>query len=341
MMRLGVVRWMLAGAALGTLSMHAQVATATTLQANATLVLVPALVRNAESASTPVLRARDFLLTDNGVAQTARIDDTERQPLSILVVLQIGGDALRQFGSYRTLGTMVANLARNPASEVSLLTFDSQPEELYDFAPGVAGLEDELKSPAPGDHGAAVLDAVNAGIDALRVRPAGKRRVLLLISQEHDEGSVAKDNDIVRRLGESNITIESLSFSPEKDWLKDQFTKERHENKPYQFSPDMPLLLHTFNLDVPLREAIHAMRENTGATVAKLSGGEAFAFDTKRGVDGNLAELANDFAATYMLSFRPSSTQSGLHTLRVSVPAHPEFTVSARSSYWMEPGTMQ
>ncbi len=299
------------------------------------LVIVPALVRAPSAESLPTLSASDFLLTDNGVAQAVTLEDVEHQPLSVLVLLQTGGAAVEQLPTYAKLGTMLWYLTANHPYRVAMLSFDSQPEYAWDFTPRVSDIEDGFVHPRKGDGGAAILDAVDYGIDLLSNQPPTYRRIILLISQTRDENSNAKAEDVIRRLGENNITVECLAFSPEKAWFKDQFTKPRHENAPYQYVPNLPPLLHTFNLGEPLGVALKAMREDTSATIATLAGGEALPFASKAELEEQLAALANHFANTYSLSFRPTSKTSGFHSLQLLIAGHPEFQVSARASYWV------
>ncbi|QMV17629.1 hypothetical protein GOB94_02105 [Granulicella sp. 5B5] len=314
--------------------MHASHSPTSSITSTTTLVVVPALVRTPSADALPALRASDFQLTDNGVAQRVTLDDVEHQPLAVLVLLQTGGAAVEQLPSYAKLGTMLTYLTANHPYRVALTSFDSQPEYAWDFAPRVSEIEDGFVHPKQGDRGAAILDAVDYGIDLLSKQPPAYRRIILLISQTHDDNSSVKAEEIVRRLGENNITIECLTFSPEKAWLKDQFTKPRHENAPYQYAPNLPPMLHAFNLGEPLGVAIKAMREDTSATVAALSGGESLPFSSKSELEQQLAVLANHFANTYSLSFRPSSKTPGFHALQLRIAGHPEFQVSARASYW-------
>ncbi|HEY5382704.1 MAG TPA: hypothetical protein VIJ65_10635 [Acidobacteriaceae bacterium] len=305
-----------------------------TITATSNLVIVPALVRGSSGGLLPTLHASDFVLTDNGVRQVVTLEDTEHQPRSVLVLLQTGAAAGEELPLYAKLGTMLSYLTANSAHRVALVEFDSQPEYVWDFTPDIADIEDGFTHPNAGDGGAAILDAMSYGINLLRKEPPTYRRIILLISQTHDDGSRVHAEDIVRRLGENNITIEGITFSPEKTWLKDQFTKPRHENAPYQLSPNLPPLLHTFDLGTPLSVAFSAMRKNTSAEVAVLSGGESLPFATKRDLDQQLALLANHFANTYTLSFRPTSKQPGFHSLQLRIVGHPEFQISARTSYW-------
>jgi VWFA-related protein len=306
-----------------------------TIESTTNLVLVPTLVRSPAGDLIDTLQARDFRLTDNGVEQQVTLEQLERQPLAVVVLMQTGGAASRQFGSYAKLATMLDFMMGSSAHRVALLTFDSQPEVITDFTANIDNLKDELSHPQPGDSGAAILDAMSAGIEQLKQQPVRRRRILILFSQPQDDGSSAHVEDVVRQLGENNITLYSVTFSPEKTWLKDQFTKPRHENAPYQLSPNQPLVLHTFDLGTPLGVAIKAMRSNAASTIASLSGGESVAFGGQRDLERQLSVLANHIPNRYMLSFRPTSNQAGFHALEVHVVGHPELQVAARTSYWL------
>lgn len=304
------------------------------ITATSSLVVVPAFVRDPAGGALPALRAPDFLLTDNGSRQTVMVDENEQQPISLLVLMQTGGAAARELPLYTKLETMVSYLTANVPHEVGLVEFDSEPEYTWSFTRNAEAFDDAFEHPDVGNDGAAILDAVRYGIGLLSKRPIKYRRVMLLISQRHDENSHVRAQEIVRSLGENNITIECLTFSPEKAWLKDQLKNPSPENKPYQLAPDLPPVLHTFNLGAPLFVAIQAMQKNTSATVAELSGGESLPFSSRKEFDQQLARLANHFAETYVLSFQPTSKQAGFHSLQLSVIGHPDFQVSARRSYW-------
>jgi len=313
----------------------AQTASPETIHSTSTLVVVPTLVETDSGELIANLHASDFVLTDNGVVQAVSIEEAERQPVAVVVLVQTGGAAARQFQNYKGLATMVDSLTGSSPRQVAMVTFDSRPEAASDFVSDVDELKEDLTHPAVGDDGAAILDAVDYGMDLLEQQPAGTRRVLLLLSQTHDDGSVAKADEIVRRLGETNTLVCSVTFSPEKQWLKDQFTKERHENPPYEMSPGLPLLLDTFNLSQPIGEALQAMRKDTAAEVANLSGGESLPFGDQRDLDEQLAMIANHLPNRYTLTFRPTSGEPGFHAIKVQLANQAiAATVKARTSYW-------
>jgi VWFA-related protein len=306
-----------------------------TLQSSTSLVVVPTLVQTPSGELIHALHATDFILTDNGVIQQviAEEEDTAKQPLAVLVLLQTGASASRQFASYKNLGTMLEGMMGVSKHHVALVSFDSQPEEIWDFTPDIDDLKDGFTHPKPGDDGAAVLDAVNFGIDQLKQQPANYRRVLILVSQTRDSSSRIKMDEVVRRLGESNVTICSVAFSPEKTWLKDQFTKPRHENAPYAM-PNHESLLHTFDLGTPLGMALKAMQTNAASEIALLSGGEYVQFGERKVLERDLGVMANHVPNRYLLSFRPTSNEPGFHALEVHIAGRANLQVAARTSYW-------
>jgi VWFA-related protein len=307
-----------------------------TLTVTSTLVVVPTLVRTPDGNLLHTLSAQDFKLLDNGVEQTISIEESEHQPVAIVVLLQIGGAGSRQFPSYTKLPTMLDYLAGNSAHKFALVTFDSQPEEEWSFTSNAVELKDGFSHPEAGDHGAALFDAIDHGIDMLQQQPPNTRRILVLLSQPQDAGSHADVEDVDRRLGENNITIYSITFSPEKTWLKDQFdpTKPHPEEPPYKVTEQLPAVLHTFNLSRPLGVAMRAMQTNAAAEVASLSGGESFPFSDKKSLEQQFSVVANHIPNRYLLTFRPTSTEAGFHTLQVQVQNHPELNISARTGYW-------
>jgi VWFA-related protein len=307
----------------------------TTLQSTANLVLVPALVRDSAGDLVYGLHPEDFKVTDNGVEQKITIEQVERQPVAILVLMQIGGDATRQFANYRSISTMLDYLAGSSKHHAGIVTFDSAPEETWSFTSRNEELADAFLHPTSGDTGAAIYDAVMYGVDVLKQQPVPTRRIILLLSQPQDRGSKATAQQVVRTLGENNVTIFSVTFSPEKRWLKDQFTKPRHESPPYKFGYDHPDLLHTFDLTEPLMTAIRAMETDSAAEISDLSGGEHVRFDDKHSLEEQLGILTNHIPNRYALSFRPSQADPGFHTLTVEVVNREKtLSVAARSGYW-------
>ena len=327
MMRLGVPRF---GVVVGVLAGVGL--SQTTLRTTTTLVVVPTLVQTSEKQAAFSLKAEDFLLTDNGVPQKVTLEEETKRPLSLVVLMQTGGVARGQFASYAHLETMLASLLGAAPNQVSIVNFDSRPEAASPFTSDIAQWTEAIDKPDKGDSGAAIFDGVAFALELLKKRPVSDRRAILLISQEHDDGSKTPMKDIVRDLGETNTAIYSVTFSGEKTEAKLAFTEPAHLNPPIDIGGG-PTQGYA-KLDAPLRLIFGAMRKNLSAEMAALSGGEAMSFDGRGELEADLNALNNHIRNSYVLDFYPTSTEPGLHTIRVSLPHHPEMTVSARTSYW-------
>jgi VWFA-related protein len=304
----------------------------TTLHTTTTLVVVPTLVQTPDKDLVFSLKAEDFVLTDNGVPQRVTLEEETKRPLSLVVLMQTGGDARGQFPSYLHLDTMIASLLGEAPNEVSIVNFDSQPEAASPFTTNVAEWGDAIDHPDVGDRGAAIFDSLAYGLDLLQKRPEGNRRAILLLSQEHDVGSKTPLKDVVRELGETNTAIYSVTFSAEKTAARQAFKDPPHLNKPLHVGEGDYQAY--FDLSEPLRLILGAMSKNTSSEVATLSGGEWSSFDNAQELTQDLGVLTNHLHNSYVLSFTPTSSEPGLHTIKVRLAHHPELLVSARSNYW-------
>ncbi|NYF53539.1 VWA domain-containing protein [Tunturiibacter gelidoferens] len=311
----------------------------TTLHTTTTLVFVPTLVQTPDKDLVFSLRAEDFVLTDNGVQQRVTLEEQAKRPLSLVVLMQTGGDARGQFPSYAHLDTMIAELLGEAPNEVSIVNFDSQPEAASPFTTNVAEWGDAIDHPEAGDRGAATFDSLEYGLDLLRKRPAGNRHAILLLSQEHDVGSKMPLKEVLRELGETNTAIYSVTFSAEKTAARQAFKDPGSLNKPLHVGEGDYQAY--FNLSEPLRLILGAMSKNTSAEVATLSGGEWSSFDNAQELAQDLGGLTSHLHNSYVLSFTPTSSEPGLHTIKVRLAHHPELLVSARSNYWASEPSIQ
>jgi VWFA-related protein len=301
----------------------------TTLHTGTSLVVVPTLVETQDQHPVYSLTAEDFALTDDGVRQKVTVDAGTSHPLSLVVLIQTGGIARVQFANFANLETMLSSLLDGAPNRAAIVNFDSRPEGASPFTSNLAEWKDAINEPDQGDRGAAIYDAIAFGIGLLKNEPANNRHAILLISQERDAGSKIKEKEIVRRLGETNTAIYSLTFSAEKTEFRQALKDPPHLNPPLFGIGDA-----YFDLSDPLRRALGGLQKNMSAEVAGLSGGESSGFDTNNELQNALNTLQNHMANGYVLSFTPTSDAPGLHRLGVGVVRHPEFIVSARGSYW-------
>jgi hypothetical protein len=86
-----------------------------TFSAESNVVLVPTLVMDAKGNAVYGLRARDFLIEDNGVEQVSHLDETaEAQPVSVMIAIQCGRRAAREFTRMQGLASMLQPVLSAP-----------------------------------------------------------------------------------------------------------------------------------------------------------------------------------------------------------------------------------
>ena len=132
---------------------------------------------------------------------------------------------------------------------------------------------------------------------------------------------------------ETDTSIYSLTFTPQLTRLKGSLKEPGKPATPTPIGDGHYVV--SFNLTEPLNMMLDAMKKDIAAEIATVSGGEARRFDNRNELDQTLAEMSRDMRNQYLLSFTPAAKDPGFHPLRVSLIGHPEFSVSARTGYWL------
>jgi hypothetical protein len=323
-----------------------------TLRSESNVVLVPTLVRTKAGTIAYGLEAKDFLIEDDGIEQDVTLDESpEREPVSLVVAIQVGRKASSQFKrkadtslydrfyteeerkdcrlrkrpcptAIGGLGSMLEAFMDATKGEVALVTFDSSEYLFQDFTEDPATLSERLKRLTPGDEGAAILDAIRYSVNLLDSRPKGRRHILLLISESRDHGSqTATFPYIFQQLAVSNTLVGSLTFSP----LRSEFVE------------DLRAIPSDEKVDLlaPLQASIGRLRKNVAQGVADVTGGENRKFQDNVTFDAAFASMANDIRSSYLLSFQPSHPRPGPHSVRVRLRnPRSDLVLRARSQYW-------
>ena len=296
----------------------------------ANLVPVPVFVRDSAGNAVYGLSADDFIVEDDHSLQAVHLDEAaESDPLSMLIAIECGRRAKREFDRIRGLSAMLDPVLSDGRNEAAVLFFDSKLDLVDNFTSNSEKIEQNLEHINSGDHGAAILDAVAYGARLLSRRPEGRQRVLLLISETRDHGSqFSKLDDIVRLIGENNISIYALSFSP---YLSQQGDVMRGTNQD-EWTPRIDMI-------EKLAAVRQALRGNTPKTLTWLTGGEYEIFRGRQGFETDLVAFTNHLHSRYRLSFEPKDPHPGFHQIQVSLRRRESGeSVLYRRSYWVGNG---
>jgi VWFA-related protein len=298
-----------------------------TFSSQGNLVPVPTLVTDAKGNAVYGLRAQDFIIEDDSVEQPVHMDEAkEAEPISLVIAVQCGRRASREFGRMAGLAAMLDPVLNGQGNDAALLTFDSELHLVRDFTRQSDVIEQDLKHLESGDDGAAILDAVADAAKMLGKRQDGRKRVLLLISETRDHGShLAKIDDAVKLVEVTHTLVYALPFSP---YISQQLDTARGSNKD-EWKPTVDIL-------EKLEAMRQAMRRNSAKALASMTGGEYEQFATRKGFESDMISFANHLNSRYLLSFEPKDPHPGLHRIRVKLKqTGANQTLLFRNSYWV------
>jgi VWFA-related protein len=296
--------------------------TAPTLRVTTTEVLVPTLVEKRNGEILYGLKQKDFILEDNGVPQTIRVqEEMDTAPVALVVAVELGGASVLEFDKLAHLGPLLDLFLSDPRSRVALVGFDSAPHLIQDYTHSSDEVNDQLKNLQPGDGGAAILDTVSYAVDLLETQPKEFRRVLLLISEERDHGSKhTKPVNLIRQIGGSDVLVLSVSFSPGRAEFAHDLTDSGDDR--------------TLNMVSALAMVVKAFRKNVSKEIANMSGGQYTTFAGDKKFEARVVDAAKHARNRYLITFSPSNPTPGLHTLRVRTAQDYGARIVARANYW-------
>jgi VWFA-related protein len=298
------------------------------LRVQSNLVVVPTLVKDAGGQVVYGLTQKDFVIEDDGVEQPVRLDDSaESEPASVVVAIQTGRRAWREYLRMRGIGPMLTPVFNQLRSRVALVEFDSHVNLVRNFSDDETAVYEDLKKLQPGDNGAAIRDAIDFSVKLLEKEPPERERVLLLVSENRDHGShITKTDDVVAAIGNSSTVVYALAFSPS---LSQVLDTERGLNRDEAYWDAPPDIIGT------LLMARNAMKKNITRTIAGMTGGEYELFTSRRAFESRLVDFNNHLHSRYVLSFAPQNPHPGLHQIQVRLKQpSPGVIVLSRTSYW-------
>lgn len=117
-----------------------------TFTSRTNLVEVPTLVLDRSGKTVDGLHAEDFVAEDEGVEQKLTLDDDPGvRPISLVIALQCGRRANREYGRISTLASMLDPVLSGPDVEVGVVFFDGKLNLVQDFTKNSEQIEDAVK----------------------------------------------------------------------------------------------------------------------------------------------------------------------------------------------------
>ena len=294
----------------------------TTITVRSHEVLVPTLVEKRGGDVVYGLRAKDFIVEDNGVRQKLHVqEELDSAPVALVVAVEQGRASGLEFDKFAKLSPLLDSFLADHRSQVALVGFDSMPHLLHDFTHSSDDLTQILKQPDQGDGGDAILDTISYATDLLQGTPKEYRRVLLLIGEQRDHGSKhTKEAELIAKIGQTDVLVLSVAFSP----AKAEFAHDLRDNGDNR----------TLNMINTLWMLVQAFKKNVSKEVARMSGGEYLTFGSDKSFEQHVLDAAKHTRNRYLITFSPTDSTPGLHTLKVTTVEDYGARIVARAHYW-------
>ncbi len=211
----------------------------TRLKVLVSLVNTPVTVRDRSGQMIHDLDARNFTVTDNGVApQKITHFDLGGDPLSVVILMETSERIDSIFPEIRKTGSLFADTVVGASGEAAIVGLNDSVDKLQDFTADGEAIEKTIHGMREGTWGSRLYDAMAVGVEMLTSRPQpsaetpGRRRILFIMSEATDVGSATKLGEVLRNAQLANITIYSVGLSSTRAELQSNAKK-----KPIEVTP--------------------------------------------------------------------------------------------------------
>ena len=324
------------------------------------LVNTPVTVRDGRGDMVHNLEARDFQITDNGVAQQISHFDLGGDPLSMVILLQTSSRIAPLLPQVRKTGILFTQTVMGPTGEAAVVGFNDSVDKLQDFTTNADLIENTIAQLGPGTSGSKLYDGMAVGVEMLSGHPQatadkpGRRRVLMILSEASDAGSEAKLGEVLRQAQLANVTIYSVGLSTTRAELQAKPKDTRPKITPpgtfplppQPGTPQTPTSEENRYGNIDLMAAavwavqhIHdQVKDHALEVAATATGGAHLPTFKDRSIEKAIDEIGGELHSQYTLSYTPTgSDAAGYHEIKVNIVRKKakNLKVRARPGYYL------
>jgi VWFA-related protein len=324
------------------------------------LVNTPVTVRDGRGDMVHNLEARDFRITDNGVAQRISHFDLGGDPLSMVILLETSSRIEALLPQVRKTGILFTQTVMGPTGEAAVVGFDDSVDKLQDFTTNADFIEDNIAHLREGMSSSKLYDAMAVGVEMLTGRPQatpdkpGRRRVLMILSEATDVGSEAKLGEVLRQAQLANVTIYSVGLSTTRAELQAKPKDTRPQiTPPGTFPlPPQPGVPQTptseenryGNIDLMaaavwvVQHIRDQVKDHALEVAATATGGAHLSTFKDRSIEKAIDEIGGELHSQYTISYTPTGSDApGYHEIKVNILRNDakNLKVRARPGYYL------
>jgi VWFA-related protein len=317
------------------------------------LVTAPVTVTGPDKRYVAGLVKEQFRVFDNEKEQKILGFDVSFLPISLVICIESSARIEGLLPSIRKTGILYSDLVLGEQGEAAVISFDSRVEVLQEFTKDPDKLKAAISKVKAGSDATRMSDAVWQAIRMLRTRPDNHRKVIVIVSENRENGSEVHLGESLRDAQLSNIMIYGIRLST----VKGRVTRPA-ETKRSPFPPGispMPMPpgavstpntqaqsnVEVFNAIPLIIEAVRGVKNLIFNDPLQLltegTGGKQLAPLTTPALEDSVSNIGEELRSQYLLTYRPNNLdQGGFHNIRVEV-ALQGLKVRTRPGYWLGP----
>src|ERR1035437_5404348 len=311
------------------------------------LVIAPTTVTDSKGRYVDGLTPEDLTLYDNNVPQAIQMD-WMMYPISLVVAVQTSSNSGAVIDKLGGSGILFTQLLAADAGETAILSFSDRVQVHQEFTSNPESVIHALRMLRKEGGNARMLDAMRQALVMLEGRPAGRRRIILMIAEKRDRDSAAKLPEVMERVQRLNATVYWLTYSPflepftvkpkTAEDLKPEAERIRIKQCALCERPDdtpVPADLGPGGLIYGIGELIHLRQPDLASLFTNTTGGRTLNFLKKNALEQAIQLVGEEVHRQYILSFEPKGGEPGkFHAIRVAVKNRPALQVKTREGYW-------
>jgi VWFA-related protein len=319
-----------------------------TIRTQAIEVLAPVVATDKKGRLVLDLTEHDFKIFDDGVKEPIEHFGIGSERLSIVLLLESSARVEPLFPDIRKSGIIFAQPVKGQTGEAAIIEYDTTAHTVVNFTANSEELEKAIENLKVGSADANLYDGMRAGISMLETRPAGERRVLLVMGESYDTGSNSKLGEVLRQAEAANVTIYSVGLSTTAAaWrtpspkasgpkplppLETGNTREMDAERRMRSGGDLTGLAVWL-----VQTGKTAMGPNALAVACRSTGGLHVPSNSGPTMEAALDSIGGELHAQYMIGYTPSVEKPvGFHSIKVTV-SRPGVILRTRPGYYVNP----
>ena len=303
------------------------------------LVTTPVSVLDRDGRFIPGLKKKDFQIYEDGVAQEITYFQTEEQPFTVILMIDISPSTKYRMDEIHYAAVTFVNQLR-PADKVMVVAFDQKVRILTPEPTGDKQAIFAAIYKATFGSGTSLYEAVNAVSELETMRVAGRKAIVLFTDGVDTTSKTATYDSTLAASQESDALIYPIRYNTE-----NMGVISTTSGQPVELPEDIAAMMRARGIAIDPRmmggngqkgssPAEYAKGKAYLEKLAENSGGRIFEATSAQNLEASFAGVAEELRRQYSIGYYPSKDgQPGEHRsvkIKVNIP---KAVVRAKSGY--------